>query len=118
MDIYGFVKRIASNLLMLEDFSVLNTSAQVRQITGFITRTCAGFVDIDSKLVEDAVSAAVQDNEIEGMIFPELLEEEGHERRITEQHRERRANRYRRQREIAQARANSEIIDPYEALKF
>lgn len=96
---YAFIKRIADNLLMLEDFSVLNTTEQVRQITGFITKTCAGFVDIDSKLVKDAVSAAVQDNEIEGMIFPELLAEEDDYEYCPEPER-------------------ATEIDPYEALKF
>ena len=117
MDTYKLIKRIADNLLMLEDFSILNAAAKVEQITSFITRTCAGIVDIDAGLVKDAVSAAVQDDEISCVMFPELLEEEGYTSHFAEQHRERRTNRYRRQREIAQAIEDTST-NPYEELKF
>lgn len=75
MDCYKFVSRLASNLLMLEDFSIMNPTAQVSEVTQFITRTCNGTMDIEQDFIEDVVTDVVNEHELEGMVFPELATE-------------------------------------------
>lgn len=75
MDCYKFVSRLASNLLMLEDFSIMNPTAQVREVTRFITRTCNDTMDIEPDFIEDVVTDVVNEHELEGMVFPELATE-------------------------------------------
>ena len=76
MDYYKFISKFASNLLMLEDFSILNPTAQVREVTQFITRTCNDTMDIEPDFIEDVVADVVNEHELEGMVFPELATEQ------------------------------------------
>lgn len=71
MDSYKFIYRFAVNLLMLEDFSILNPTAQAEQISRFISKTCNGFVELDYNDICSAVTDAVNQNEWDSHIDPE-----------------------------------------------